>query len=55
MNRIDSSVKVSVNGVGNTSDNYGFKAGSEITLKVIDNEGKNVLAEQTAVVKHSEG
>ena len=55
VNSIDSSVKVSVNGVGNTSDNYGFKAGSEITLKVIDNEGKNVLAEQTAVVKHSEG
>jgi flagellin-like protein len=48
---IDSSVKVSVDGVDNTSDNYGFKAGSEITLKVIDSKGENVLAEQTAVVK----
>jgi archaeal type IV pilus assembly protein PilA len=51
VSRIDSSVKVNVNGIGNTSDNYGFKAGSEITLKVIDSEGKNVIAEQTAVVK----
>lgn len=48
---IDSSVKVNVNGVGNTSDNYGFKVGSEINLKVIDGEGKNIIAEQNAVVK----
>jgi len=53
VSRIDSSVKVNVNGIGNTSDNFGFKAGSEITLKVIDDEGKNVIAEQTAVVKHA--
>jgi len=33
-----SSVKVSVDGDSDTSDNYGFKAGSEITLKVIDTE-----------------
>ncbi len=51
VSRIDSSVNVNVNGIGNTSDNYGFKADSEITLKVIDSEGKNVIAEQTAVVK----
>lgn len=51
VSRIDSSVKVNVNGIGNTSDNFGFKAGSEINLKVIDSEGKNVIAEQTAVVK----
>jgi flagellin-like protein len=51
VSRIDSSIKVNVNGIGNTSDNYGFKAGSEITLKVIDSEGKNVIAAQTAVVK----
>jgi archaeal type IV pilus assembly protein PilA len=50
VSRIDSSVNVNVNGIGNTSDNYGFKAGSEITLKVIDSEGKNVIAEQIAVV-----
>lgn len=55
VNRIDSSVKVSVNGIDNTSDNYGFKEGSEITLKVIDNEGKNVLAEQRAFVQLADG
>lgn len=53
VSRIDSSVKVSVNGVGNTSDNYGFKAGSEINLKVIDAEGKTIIAEKTAVVKQA--
>ena len=52
---IDSSVKVSVDGVGNTSDNYGFKAGSEITVKVIDTKSRNVLAEQRTFVKHAEG
>ena len=51
VSRIDSSVKVNVNGVGNTSDNYGFKAGSEINLKVIDSEGKTLIAELTAIVK----
>lgn len=55
VNAIDSSVKVSVNGVGNTSDNYGFKEGSEITLKVIDTKSRIVLTEQRAVVKHVEG
>ncbi|HII00552.1 TPA: type IV pilin [Methanosarcinaceae archaeon] len=47
----DSSVKVSVGGVEDTSDNYGFKAGSEISLKVIDSEGRNVIADRTAVVE----
>jgi hypothetical protein len=51
VSRIDSSVKVNVNGMGNTSDNYGFKAGSEINLKVIDSEGKTLIAELTAIVK----
>lgn len=49
----NSSVKVSVNGDSNTSDNYGFKAGSEITLKVIDTKSSNVIAEQRAFVKHA--
>ncbi|AKB20484.1 type IV pilin [Methanosarcina sp. WH1] len=48
---IYSSVKVSVGGVEKTKDNYGFKAGSEITLMVIDSEGRNVIAERKAVVK----
>jgi archaeal type IV pilus assembly protein PilA len=46
---------VSVNGESNTSDNYGFKAGSEITLKVIDIKSSNVIAQQKAFVKHAEG
>lgn len=50
----ESSVKVSVNGDDNTSDNYGFKAGSEITLMVIDRKGRNVIAERTAIVKLAE-
>ncbi|WP_269848709.1 hypothetical protein [Methanosarcina horonobensis] len=48
---VKSSVKVSVDGDDNTSDNYGFKAGTEITLKIIDSKGRNVIAEQKAVVK----
>ncbi len=48
-----STVKVSVNGDSDTSNNYGFKAGSEITLKVIDIKNSNVIAEQRAVVKHA--
>lgn len=48
---IISSVKVSVNGDSNTSDNYGFKAGSEITIKVIDIKNNNVIAEQKDIVK----
>lgn len=47
----ESSVKVSVNGDNKTSDNYGFKAGTEITLKIIDRKGRNVIAERKAVVK----
>lgn len=50
----ESSVKVSVDGDDNTSDNYGFKAGTEINLKVIDHKGRNVIAERTAIVKLAE-
>ena len=46
-----SSVKVSVGGGKNTSDNYGFKAGSEIRVSVIDTMGRNLLAGRTAVVE----
>jgi len=48
---VKSSVKVSVDGNDNTSDNYGFKQGTEITLKIIDNKGRNVIAERKATVK----
>jgi hypothetical protein len=51
----NSSVKVSVNEDSDTSDNYGFKAGSEIVVKVIDIKSMNVIAEQRALVKHAEG
>lgn len=50
-----SSVKVSVDGDSDTSDNYGFKVGSEIILRVIDTKSSNVIAEQRAIVKHCEG
>jgi hypothetical protein len=46
---------VSVNEDSDTSDNYGFKAGSEIVVKVIDIKSMNVIAEQRALVKHAEG
>jgi len=46
-----SSVKVSVGGGKNTSDNYGFKAGSEIRVSIIDVQGRNLLADRTAVVE----
>ncbi|MDM7919520.1 MAG: type IV pilin N-terminal domain-containing protein [Methanosarcina sp.] len=48
---VKSSVKVSVDGNGNTSDNYGFKQGTEITLKIIDLKGRNVIAERKATVQ----
>lgn len=48
---VKSSVKVSVGENSNTSDNYGFKDGTEITLKIIDNKGRNVIAERKAIVK----
>jgi archaeal type IV pilus assembly protein PilA len=53
VNSIESSVKVSVNGVGNTSDNYGFKVGSEVNVRVIDSQDKNIIAEQTTIVKQA--
>ncbi|WP_440946152.1 type IV pilin [Methanosarcina sp. T3] len=48
---VESSVKVGVDGDYSTSDNYGFKAGTEITLKVVDNKGRNVIAKRKAIVK----
>lgn len=48
---VKSSVKVSVDGEDNTSDNYGFKQDTEITLKIIDLKGRNVIAERKATVK----
>jgi len=44
-----------VNGNSNTSDNYGFKAGSKITVKATDIKSMNVIAGQKAIVKHAKG
>lgn len=51
---INSSVKVSVNGDNDTSDNYGFKADSEIIVKIIDIKSNNVIAQHRAIVKHAD-
>jgi len=51
---IHSSVKVNVGELGETKNNYGFKAGSEITVRVIDTKSNNIISEQTAVVKHAD-
>lgn len=48
---VKSSVKVSVGENSNTSDNYGFKDGTEITLKIIDVKGRNIIAERKTTVK----
>jgi len=48
---VDSSVKVSVGEVKDTSDNYGFKVGSEITVAIIDARARNLLAKRTVVVE----
>jgi len=50
---IESSVKVSVDGDSNTSDNYGFKAGSEIDLRVIDSKSSNIIVKQKTIVRHA--
>lgn len=51
---VDSSVEVSVNGDSNTSDNYGFKADSEIILEVIDFKSNNFIAQHRAIVRHAD-
>ena len=50
---VNSSVKVSVDGDSNTSDNYGFKADSEILFRVIDSKSRNILVEKSIIVQHA--
>jgi len=50
---ITSSVKANINGDSNSSDNYGFKANSKITLRVVDTKSMTIIAEEQAVVKHA--
>ena len=40
-----SSVRVSINGMSNTSNNYGLKENSVITVKVFDRESNKIIAE----------
>ncbi len=49
-----SSVFVSVNGISNTSNNYGFKSGTTVTIKIFDKTTQRIIAEGTAVVKPAE-
>lgn len=51
---VESSVIVGVDGDYDTSDNYGFKADTEITLKVVDSKGRNVITKRKAIVKLAE-
>ena len=49
-----SSVLVSVNGISNTSNNYGFKSDTTVTIKIFDKTTQRIIAEGTAVVKPAE-
>lgn len=45
-----SSVSVTVNGLENTSNNYGFVQGTTVTMKVFDSRTQRLIAEDSAVV-----
>jgi len=49
-----STVLVTVNGISNTSDNYGFKSGTTVTIKIFDKITQRIIAEGTAIVKPAE-
>ena len=49
-----STVLVSVSGISNTSNNYGFKSGTTVTIKIFDKTTKRIIAEGTAIVKPAE-
>jgi len=49
-----STVLVSVNGISNTSNNYGFKSGTTVTIKIFDKTTQRIIAEGTAIVKPAE-
>lgn len=49
-----STVLVSANGISNTSNNYGFKSGTTVTIKIFDKTTKRIIAQGTAVVKPAE-
>ncbi len=49
-----STVLVTVNGISNTYNNYGFKSGTTVTIKIFDKTTKRIIAQGTAVVKPAE-
>ncbi len=49
-----STVLVSANGISNTSNNYGFKSGTTVTIKIFDKTTQRIIAEGTAIVKPAE-
>lgn len=46
-----STVLVTVNGISNTYNNYGFKSGTTVTIKIFDKTTQRIIAEGTAIVK----
>lgn len=49
-----STVYVTINGIVNTSNNYGFKADNILTVKVFDEKSECIIAEDKAVVQLAE-
>ena len=49
-----STVLVSVNGISNTSNNYGFKSGTIVTIKIVDKTTQRIIMEGREVVKPAE-
>ena len=49
-----STVLVTVNGISSDYDNYGFKSGTTVTIKIFDKTTKRIIAQGTAVVKPAE-
>ncbi|MBP2030000.1 FlaG/FlaF family flagellin (archaellin) [Methanohalophilus levihalophilus] len=46
-----SSVSVTINGLENTSNNYGFREGTTVVMKIFDSRTQRLIAEDSAVVK----
>ena len=49
-----STVLVTVNGFSSDYDNYGFRSGSTVTIKILDATTQRMIAESTAIVKSAE-
>ena len=49
-----STVIVTVNGISSDYDNYGFKSGTTVTIKIFDKTTQRIISEDTAIVKPAE-